>query len=167
MRILLSLLLSVHFITSAQTNSLSTNATNATTNDVQAKQLAAVRKAMPGFFLLTQDPVDRTKTISLKEDIRLGTKDEHMKMDVVCYIHPPDVVPVCVFFRIISVSESFRFLDHHKFVIRYDEKIVEYEDLEDTTKTFSDSTVAEQFSPRFDLNQIFQVGWKQLCDSIL
>jgi hypothetical protein len=164
----------ITLLSSAQTNQVSTNAVQISKilpglisiipepeqHDPLAEQREAVKKAMPEFYTIEQDSVDDTKTISLNEYETLEYNDDnHLKMDVVAFIHPPQKLPDRISLHFISHSSEWRFLDDHDFTIRYDDTKLSVGNLSYANKVLDDATVTEQIWPDFTIQQFHDIAW--------
>lgn len=124
------------------------------------RQLEAVQKALPHYFVFDRDPVTDTETISLGNRVRLErTRTESMVLDVVFFLHPPQHIPDLISLRIISHSDEWRFLENHAFTIRFDEKRLSPGDLNYDNKIFSGSDLLEQIFADFTLDEFRQIAW--------
>jgi hypothetical protein len=148
-------------VSSAQTNSpATTNPPPQTAEQVLAAQKEAVRKAMPQYYTIEQDPVDDTKTISLiNYEVLEDVDGANLKLDVVAFIHPPKKLPPKISLHLISHSSEWRFLDDHDFTIRFGDQKLSPGDLAYSNKVLDDATVVEHVWPDFTLEQFHQIAW--------
>ena len=137
-----------------------TNRPVLTPEQTKQAQFAAVARTMPQYYDIAKDSVTEVTTIDQKAyDLLTADSGATINIEAVSFIPAKEKIPSGISLHLLSHTGEWKYLEYHKFTLRYDDHLFPPLELTDKSSVQTDATVYEQFYPELTLEEFRKVAW--------